>query len=78
MLEDALTEAQRGYLLGPALHSVELKAPPGLRCAETTFTTTQWFLPSLRIRRNRCLSNIETVPLWRNDAETERPSTASG
>ena len=39
----------------------------GLAAQPTTFATSQRCLPSRRVRSNPWRSNIETVPLWRND-----------
>lgn len=43
----------------------------------TILVTTQRCLPRQRVRLNPCPSNIDIVPLCRNDTETDRSSTAS-
>lgn len=69
-----LVTAEASVASGAPAHSsreVDLR----LGALRTRLVTTQWFFPSGRARSNPSCSNMERVPLRRNDAETDTSST---
>jgi hypothetical protein len=54
-----------------AAFHVSVRAPVDVDVQGTTLVTTQRCLPMRLDRSNPWRSNIETVPLWRNEAEVE-------